>query len=162
VADNPNANPLGANNQQPTYDNRFTVFELDPGVEDPVPVGTLMQIENYTWPTSPGDGQFTPAYVEPSAAASPGYRLVGVCIGGSSPGSAAQPGGACMVLTEGLTQILCDASTTAGDPLEQSAATAGAAKTESTVTAGTGIGVALEAVTISSGTALVPAYIHKV
>jgi hypothetical protein len=134
-------------------------------VTGPTPVGTLMEVVTpYTGPGTSNPP--TLINVQPSST-SADYKLVGVLVGGATGETAnsatsVASGKVCTILIAGFAQILCDATTTAGNPLIQSAATAGAAKTASTVTAGQGIGTALQAVTISTGTALVWSLIKQV
>jgi hypothetical protein len=92
------------------------------------------------------------------------FLLAGVLTGSSTETSAGTiaVGAACEVIVEGHTQGLFGASTTAGDVVTQSTTTAGIC-----LDAGTTpvlyktIGVVLNTVTISSGTALVDMYVHK-
>ena len=94
----------------------------------------------------------------------PDFLLAGVVTGGSAPGQPAAVGGPVTVLVKGKAQIICDdtgGGVTAGDNLQQSTTTAGQAKTTTTTaTVGKTIGVALQTVTIASGSALVYAAIH--
>jgi hypothetical protein len=158
-------NPTGAGyfdvGNYGNYHNQFVILSTVSGNSS---VGTLMEI--VTPYTGPGTGA-TPTVVniQPSSTTAD-YKLVGV-LAGSNTGRVANaatsiaPGALATVIRAGIGQILCDATTTAGNPLIQSAATAGAAKTNSTPVAGQTIGTALQAVTISSGTALVWADIWK-
>lgn len=130
----------------------------------PFALGTL--VEFLTPYTGPGTTA-TPAVVNvtPSSITAD-TKLAGVLDNPLGTGEVANAaatvaaGKLCTVLRAGPGQILCDATTTAGGTLIQSAATAGAAKT-GTAVVNQNIGTALQAVTISSGTALVWADIWK-
>lgn len=127
-------------------------------VSGSTPLGTLMEIvQPYTGPGTGGSA--TMPTVQPSSTTAD-FLLLGPLAGGSTNLSAnastsVPAGKLCSILRLGVGQILCDATTTAGNPLIQSAATAGAAKTNASAVASKTIGTALQAVTISSGTALV-------
>ena len=163
----PNAqltNPAGAGYYDAVVDGGLTLdFEIDSTVSGSSPIGTVVELENYA-----GAGTSNPPtvpLVKPSSTTADS-RTLGVIVGGQSPnsnsGGSVPPGKVCSVKVLGLAQVLCDATTTAGQPLIQPAATAGCAKTSgSAVTAGQGIGICLQTVTISSGTALVWALIQK-
>ena len=128
------------------------------------PVGTVVEVSSpFTGPgtTNP---PAVPTVIPSSTTAD--FKCLGVIIGGQSPnsnsGGSVPPGKIASVQVLGIAQVLCDATTVAGQALIQSAATAGCAKTTaSAVAPGQGIGVCLQAVTIASGTALVWALIHK-
>jgi hypothetical protein len=142
-------------------------FKVDPALGSNVPVGTVVEVENYA---GPGTGVVpTVPLVQPSSTTAD-IKLVGVVTQGfsnySNNTNSIPPGGIAVVCFRGIAQVLCDATTTAGQALIQSAATAGAAKTiaQASLTAsnlGQCLGVALQAVTISSGTALVWAMIRQ-
>lgn len=158
-------NPTGAGyfdiGNYGNYHNQFTILSTVTGNSS---IGTLMEIVNPY--TGPGTGATpTTVNVQPSSTTAD-FVLVGP-LAGSNTGRVANaatsiaPGGLATVVRAGIAQILCDATTTAALPLIQSAATAGAAKTNASTVAGKTVGVALQAVTISSGTALVWADIWK-
>jgi hypothetical protein len=164
----PNAqltNPKGAGYFDAAIEGGYTLdFEIDTTVSGNSPIGTLVEL--LTPFTGPGTTN-PPAVptVKPSSTTADGL-CIGVIAGGQSPnsnsGGAVPPGKIANVKVLGIAQVLCDATTTAGQFLIQSAATAGCAKTTgSAVTNGQGIGVCLQSVTISSGTALVWALICK-
>jgi hypothetical protein len=119
------------------------------------PLGTLMEVVSpYTGPGTAAKA--VPANVQPSSTTADNL-LIGVCVGGGNQDSATAgvpPGQTALIKSFGLAQILCDATTTAGNALIQSAATAGAAKNGTAVTNQT-VGTALQAVTIASGVKLV-------
>ena len=163
----PNAeltNPKGAGYFNAAIEGGYTLdFEIDSAVSGNSPVGTLVEIESYAGPGTSNPP--TVPLVKPSSTTADSL-CVGVITGGQSPnsnsGGSIPPGKIANVKVVGVAQVLCDATTTAGQPLIQSAATAGCAKTTgSAVTNGQGIGICLQSVTISSGTALVWAYICK-
>jgi hypothetical protein len=158
-------NPTGAGfyDGGPSVGNQHISVEVDTATS--LPLGTLVEIEPYAGPGT-GNPPTLPK-VQASGTSNDNY-VVGVLTGGKSVGltTAIGPGAVGVVAVEGICQVLCDANnTTAGYPLIQSTTTAGTAKCTSAgaaPTAGLGIGVCLQSVTISSGTALVWAYIHKV
>ena len=138
-------------------------FVIDESVEGNSPLGTLVELKAYT---GPGTGaRSTPPTVVPSATTAD-KLCVGVIVGGQTvdkgAGTTFAPGSVVQVMTLGVCQVLCDATTTEGTSLVQSTATAGCARDGSgTLVVGEVIGTALEAVTIASGTALVWALIGK-
>jgi hypothetical protein len=138
-------------------------FEIDSTVSGDSPIGTLVELKGYT---GPGTGpRSTPPTVVPSSTTAD-KLVVGVIVGGQTTnegqGTSIAPGQVAQVMVAGVCQVLCDATTTEGVSLVQSAATAGCAKDGSgTLVVGEVIGTALQAVTISSGTALVWALIGK-
>ena len=152
-------NPTGAGYfNAVSYGGTDIFFEIASNVSGNTPIGTLVEVNNYT-----GPGTTNPPVVatEKPSSTTADSNDVGVVTGGyeATTGAASIPPGAvAKIATFGVAQVLCDATTTAGFPLIQSAATAGAAKCTTSGAAptnGQGIGVALQAVTISSGTALV-------
>jgi len=158
-------NPTGAGYfNVPSYGNYHQQFTILSTVSGNSPLGTLMEI--VTPYTGPGTSAISVnVNVQPSSTTAD-YKLVGPLVGQNTgrvanAATSVAPGALATVLRSGQSQILCDATTTAGSPLIQSAATAGAAKTNATPVAGQTIGIALQAVTISSGTALVWADIWK-
>lgn len=163
----PNAqltNPAGAGYFDAVVEGGLSLdFEIDSAVSGNSPIGTLVEIENYAGPGTSNPP--TVPLIKPSSTTADS-KCVGVITGGQSPnsnsGGAVPPGKIANVKVLGVAQVLCDATTTAGQPLIQSTTTAGCAKTTgSAVTPGQGVGICLQAVTISSGTALVWALICK-
>jgi hypothetical protein len=163
----PNAqltNPAGAGYFDAVTEGGLSLdFQIDSAVSGASPIGTVVELENYAGPGTSNPP--TVPLVKPSSTTADS-RVLGVITGGQSPnsnsGGSVPAGKVANVRVLGLAQVLCDATTTAGQPLIQSAATAGCAKTTgSAVTAGQGIGICLQSVTISSGTALVWALIQK-
>jgi hypothetical protein len=161
-------NPLAGQNQQPTYAGVVCEWAIDPALTAAILVGMLVEFEATTIVPA-GDGAYTPVYVQPSSTTADAL-IAGVMIGSPSVGTASAipnsiAGGAsqvAMVLSYGVTQVLCDNTTTVGHTLIASTGTAGIAHDAgaSTGTAARTIGTALQAVTISSGTALVWAKIN--
>jgi hypothetical protein len=157
-------NPTGAGYYNAvSYGNYHSEFEILSTVSGNTPVGTLMEVVTpYTGPGTSNPP--TLVNIQPSSTTADN-KLLGPVVGGSTgrlanAATSIPPGSTATILRLGIAQILCDATTTAGSLLIQSAATAGAAKTASGVLGQT-IGTALQAVTISSGTALVWADICK-
>jgi hypothetical protein len=137
--------------------------QIDTGVSGNSPIGMLVELAAYA---GPGTGaRQTPPTVIPSSTTADKLCL-GVIVGGETVhdgnGLTIPPGGVAQVMTFGICQVLCDATTVEGTSLIQSAATAGCAKDGSgTLLVGGVIGTCLQAKTISSGTALVWALIAK-
>lgn len=157
-------NPTGAGYfNLPVIGGLIIDIEIDSSVSGNSPIGTLVELKGYS---GPGTGaRATPPTVIPSSTT--GDKLcLGVIVGGETVndgnGTTIAPGSVAQVLISGVAQVLCDATTVVGTSLIQSAATAGCAKDGTgTLVVGTVIGTALQAVTISSGTALVWALIAK-
>jgi len=167
------ANPLAGQNQPANTGMMIFEYGLDPALTAKVPLGTLMELEAYApSPAITGDGSYNYPIIQPSSETAD-LLLVGVVVGGPSlghspylpAGATGSPGGPvmAMVCVEGICQVLSSNTTTVGHALIQSTTVAGAAEDSggTTATAGKTIGTVLQAVTISSGTALVWAYIHK-
>jgi hypothetical protein len=145
----------------------FHEIVVDPAVEDPLPLGTAVELEAYSGPGV--DNPPTYPLVQPTSTTADQLG-VGIVVGGqsansNSDGSAVPPGDIALIMARGICQVLFDATSVVGHPLVQSAATAGCLKTvvaADTLIATEIFGVALEAVTIDEGTALVWCYINKV
>lgn len=115
--------------------------------------GTLVAMESLT---SPSTG---PALIK-KATTTPDFLMLGVVTNAPTGGYA--PGSVVEVCVEGFCLALFDANnTTAGHLGLQSSTTAGSLTDSATATLGKTMCTILEAVTISSGTALVPVYVHK-
>lgn len=115
--------------------------------------GTLVAVESLT---SPSIG---PALIK-KATTTPDFLMLGVVI--NAPTGGYTPGSIVEVVVEGWCLALFDANnTTAGHLGLQSSTTAGSLTDSATATLGKTMCTILEAVTISSGTALVPVYVHK-
>ena len=158
-------NPLGAGffDGAPSIGNYHQSVKVDPN-STALPRGTVVELEAYA---GPGTNNPPTVPVVQASSTTADSLVLGVITQGpiTSFATTVAPGSAAVVCVLGLCQVLCDATTTVGYPLIQSAATAGAAKCTSAgaaPTAGQGLGVALQAVTITSGTALVWAYIRIV
>lgn len=154
-------NPLGAGyfDGAPSIGNYHQSVKVDTA-SAALPIGTVVELEGYA---GPGTGNPPTVPVVQASATTADNLLLGVITQGTVTSAArtVAPGTAAVVCVMGICQVLCDATTAIGDALIQSAATAGAAKSGTHVIGQT-IGVALQAVTISSGTALVWAYVRIV
>jgi hypothetical protein len=140
--------------------NIHLAVKVDPALSSSVPIGTLMEIENFS---GPGTGNtVTVPLCQPSSTTADN-KLIGPATSGysnySSNSNAIPVGQIANCCHFGIAQILMDATSTAGYPVIQSAATAGAAKCTASATTypntGQGVGTCLQAVTISTGTAAV-------
>lgn len=101
-----------------------------------------------------------PPFLVKKVTTTPDFLMLGVVVG--APTLGVVPGGPVQVLVEGVTQVLFDANnTTHGHLALQSSTTAGTATDSATATLGKTLGVILQTLTISSGTALVWVYVHK-
>ena len=131
-------------------------YVVDPQVSGDSPIGTVMEIEPYA---GPGDNpRAQPPLIQPSSTSTPG-GVIGALSPGTDLGSTLVPPGAVATVTiSGVCQVLCDSSTVSGDALIQSPSTPGCAQTSNSPTTRT-LGLCLQSVTISSGTALVWCYI---
>lgn len=156
------SNPLGAGNEQPRYEAAITTLGV---TNTTLPkIGTLVQVKApYTPPSTTGDSNTTtPAVLRGIKAATAGnFYGIGVCVGGATLGSTPVKNGTLMVLVNGYALVRFKATTTAGHVVIVSTSTAGNAKTTSAAVLGKSYGVVLKAVTITSGTKLVPCYIEK-
>ncbi len=132
-------------------------FVLDPATSGPCPFGTVVELEDYAGPgtTNPP----TVPYVKPCSTTAD-TLVIGAITGGHNDigQQLVAPGVPAIVTTQGLCQVLADATTVAGEALIQSPTTAGCVNTASSPSSRT-VGVCLQSKTISSGTALVWAYI---
>ena len=94
------------------------------------------------------------------ATTTPDFLMLGVVV--NAPTGGVIPGNVVSILTEGVCQVLFDANnTTHGHLALQSSTTAGTATDSATATLAKTLGTILQSVTISSGTALVWVYVHK-
>ncbi len=88
------------------------------------------------------------------------FLMLGVVI--NAPTGGVVPGGVAQILVEGVCQVLFDANnTTHGHLAVQSATTDGDATDAAGATVGKTLGTILQSATISSGSALVWVYVHK-
>lgn len=162
-------NPKGAGYFNYCPDNGAFYHEIvvDPEVENPLPLGTAVELEGYSGPGE--DNPPTYPLVEPTSTTADSLG-VGIVVGGqsanSNDGTSVPPGDIALIMSKGICQVLFDADSTKGDVLVQSAATAGCLKT--ITPADTNIpselfGVCLETVTVEEDTtALVWCYVNKV
>lgn len=153
-------NPVGAGyfDGSPSIGNYHQSVKVDPN-SAALPIGTVVELQGFA-----GPGTTNPPVVPTVQASSEtaDYLVLGVIQYGSNGigTTTSIPGGSIAVIcTAGICQVLCDATTTVGASLIQSASHTGTAAPGSATTAP--LGVALQAVTINSGTALVWAYIAK-
>lgn len=117
----------------------------------------LGQIVSLTAYTTGGKARFVK-----KTGTTPGFNILGIVVGGKAAGKNTIPKNTIvLVLVDGIGQALFGASTTATHLVIGSTATAGLAKTATTATLAKTIGTVLQTKTISSGTALVWCYIHK-
>lgn len=115
--------------------------------------GMLVAIETLTAPS------IGPALIK-KATTTPDFLMLGIVI--NAPTGGYTPGSVVEVVVEGWALALFDANnTTAGHLGLQSSTTAGSLTDSATATLGKTMCTILEAVTIASGTALVPVYVHK-
>jgi hypothetical protein len=157
------ANPLGAGNETPRIGGAILIWACDPAVTAPL-VGDLVELEAYTPVSPPGDsGATAPTgpYVR-TTETTVNFRIVGVCVGGTTLGTNPVAGGLCMVVLEGPALINMDNTTTVNHLVVASATTAGKGHDAAAAVLGQTIAVVLQAVTISSGTSPVYCYVHKV
>ena len=144
-------NPLAEENETADNGNLVLVCEYDSSQSGNLVNGTLVAIETESSDTT---------ILIKKATTTPDFLMLGVIVDAPTGGYA--PGQACHVLVEGKVDALFDANnTTAGHLGIQSSTTAGSLTDSSTATVGKTMGTILESVTISSGTALVPIYLHK-
>jgi hypothetical protein len=134
-----------------------TVAHLATNLAAPQPgVGLVVEIQSWNGLTSGASGSPTHPTVALSATTADG-SIVGVISGAQVAGSGVSvPGQVVQVRRFGITPVIVDNTVTAGHALVQSTGTAGAAHDSGGVggTQGETIGIALEAVTVSSGLGL--------
>ena len=168
-------NVTASANEQPGYSVLWHPYAVNTAGSVAIAPGMVMAFTTAGVGTTPGptgdagSTAYTVAMVD-QAPTTTGVYLAGVCLGVGAPGQTSPVPNTiiglnliAMCAQDGICQVLCDSTTTIGHTLIPSTTVAGAAHD----TAGTGftvgstIGVALQAVTISSGTALVWANIHR-
>ena len=136
-------NPLAEEGESASYGHHEIEIVYDSAASGNLLNGNVVVIE----PTN------IPFVIKKNTTTPDGFLLgvvVGAPTGGYTPGSVVQ------VLTYGIMQVLFDANnTTAGHFAIQSSTTAGTATDSATATVARTLGVILQTVTISSGTALV-------
>lgn len=144
-------NPLAEESESASNGGVVIVVEYDSSQSGNLINGTLVAIETEASDTT---------ILIKKATTTPDFLMLGVIIDAPTGGYA--PGAACHVLVEGRVDALFDANnTTAGHLAIQSSTTAGDLTDSATATVGKTMGTILESVTISSGSALVPIYLHK-
>lgn len=147
-------NPLGEENEAADYGNVVLVCQYDPAQSGNLINGNVVCFEDLTAPAT------GPVLIKKTLHGTVDFRMIGVIVDAPTGGYA--PGQACHVLVEGFAQVLFDANNTVVNNLGvQSATTDGTLTNSSTATVGKTMASILEAVTIASGTALVPCYVHK-
>jgi hypothetical protein len=166
-------NALALLNEQPTYAVEWFPYLMNTAQSTVAPLGSVMSVTTAGVGTNPGPGGdcgTSAAYTVPlvdlsSTTASLNPYCVGVLIGTGSfgtvtpvaPSTVSSPAFMAMCATRGMVQVLCTNTTTIGHTVNISTGTSGAASDSggTTWTVGSTIGTAMQAVTISSGTALV-------
>lgn len=134
-----------------------TVAHLAANLSAPQPgVGLVVELQTWNGSTSGASGSPTHPTVKLSATTGD-PSVVGVIAGAQAAGAGVSVvGQAVMVRRYGISQVIVDNTVTAGHMLVQSTGTAGVAHDSggTTGTSGQNLGVALEAVTVSSGLGL--------
>jgi hypothetical protein len=135
---------------------------LGTNISKPAPgVGAVVELQSWNGSTSGATGSPTYPTVALSATTADG-SIVGVIDGGNSAGTAvATPGQVVNVVRYGIVKIIVDNTTVVGHALVQSTSTAGAAHDSGGVggTQGETIGIALQALTVSSGLGMIYALV---
>lgn len=146
-------NPTAEEGENASYGNHSIMVEYDSAQSGNLVNGTLVAIEGVT---SPPTGPF----LIKKTTTTPDFLMLGVVV--NAPTGGVAPGGVAEVLTEGICQALFDANnTTQGGLGLQSSTTAGSLTYSATATLGKTMCTILQTLTISSGTALVWVYVHK-
>ena len=128
------------------------LYQFDPAGAGTLVNGSLVALQTLTAPS------LGPALIRPTTTTQ-GFNILGIVVG--APTGGITPGGIVMVCVEGFALALFGATTTAQHLALSSTTTAGICLDSASATLGQTIAVILEAVTIASGTALVPVYVHK-
>lgn len=146
-------NPLSEEGESASYGSKTIMVQYDSAQTGNLVNGNIVALEDLTAPST------GPVLIK-KATTTPDFRMLGVVV--SAPTGGYTPGSAVEVLTEGIALVLFDANNTVVNHLGiQSSTTAGTLTDSSTATLGKTMCTILEAVTIGSGTALVPCYVHK-
>lgn len=146
-------NPLAEESESADYGHYSIMVQYDSAQSGNLVNGTVVAVEGVT---SPPTGPF----LIKKATTTPDFLMLGVVV--NAPTGGYTPGSAVEVLTEGFTQVLFDANnTTQGGLGLQSSTTAGSLTYSATATLGKTMCTILQTLTISSGTALVWCYVHK-
>ena len=133
--------------------NVIALHQFDPAGAGVILSGQLVSLQNLTAPST------GPVLIRQSTTVVD-FKLLGIAI--NAPTGGYLPGSIVQVVVEGFVLALFDAhNTTAGHLGLQSVTTAGTLVDAAAATNAQTLGVVLEAVTIASGTALVPFYVHK-
>ena len=127
-------------------------YQFDPAGSGTILNGTACAFQTLTAPS------IGPLLIRPTTTTQ-GFNIAGVAIG--APTGGYLPGSIVQIVVEGWALALFGATTTAQHLALSSTGTAGIFVDSASATLGQTMGVILEAVTISSGTALVPIYVHK-
>jgi hypothetical protein len=146
-------NPLAEEGETADNGNLVLVIEYDSAGSGNLVNGTVVAIETVASATGV-------TKLIKKVTTTPDFLMLGVIV--DAPTGGVAPGQAAHVLVEGIAPVLFDANnTTAGHLALQSSTTAGSATDSATATLGKTLGTILASVTISSGTALVDTYVHK-
>ena len=128
-------------------------YQYDPAQAGNLVNGNLVVFEDLTTPS------IGPVLIKKSTTTAD-FRMVGIVI--NAPTGGYVPGSIVQVVVKGWCLALFDANNTVVNNLAlQSTTTAGTLTNNAAATLGKTMGVVMEAVTIASGTALVPCYIGK-
>lgn len=145
--------PLAEEGENADYGSVHIYCEYDSSQSGNLTNGMVVAIETVTAPPT------TPFLIK-KATTTPDFLMLGVVV--NAPTGGYTPGSAVDVLIEGIAQVLFDAnSTTAGHAGIQSSTTAGDLTDNATYTVGKTLATVLQTLTISSGSALVWCYVHK-
>lgn len=146
-------NPLAEEGEDASYSSVVEYYQYDPAASGNLVNGNLVCFEDLTAPAT------GPVLIK-KATTTPDFRLLGIVV--DAPTGGYTPGSSVAVLVEGVGLALFDANNTVVNNLGiQSSTTAGTLTNSATATVGKTMCVIMEAVTIASGTALVPVYVHK-
>jgi hypothetical protein len=156
-------NPQAAFNEQPTNYGLTFMIPVTPtltGANIPV-VGNAVEIAAAVTYNPVGDGSYTSGllYVKKSATTAD-FGVIGVCVGGSAPGSTPVAKGLCMVRVAGLARVYVNNTTVLKGPLIQTT-TAGVLKYTATAVLGKTVGYALQVLTTPAAATLCFAWIWK-
>lgn len=146
-------NPLAEEGEDASYGGVVQYFQYDPAQSGNLVNGNLVVFEDLIAPAT------GPVLIK-KATTTPDFRMLGVVV--DAPTGGYTPGSSVAVATEGVVLALFDANNTVVNHLALcSSTTAGTLTDSSTATVGKTMGTVMEAVTIASGSALVPIYLHK-
>jgi hypothetical protein len=138
-------NTLGQSGETPGTGSFQMQMEYDPAQSGNLNNGNVVAIEA---------NNVGPPFLIKKVTTTPDFLMWGVVV--DAPTGGYTPGSSCSILVHGVVQVLFDANnTTQGHLAIQSSTTAGTCTDSATATVGKTLGTILQAVTISSGTALV-------